>query len=603
VTATSAANGVSSGSATVTVSAAVVVHPVRTSLTPTQTQQFTGQVLGTSNGAVTWSVDGVAGGNATVGTITAGGLYTPPASGSHTVTAISQADATKSASASVVINPYPGTVTYKYDNGRTGQNTSELLLNSSTVNPASFGKVLTYSLDGFSWAQPLYMPNVSVPNIGYRNLVYVVTMHDSVYAFDADGKSASPVWKRNFTNSAAGVTTIPGADFGLWYPEIGILATPVIDRSSGTLYCLAATKESGTHMYRLHALDIATGAEKFGGPVAIQASVPGKGSGSVNGSVSFNPDVEMNRPGLVLANGVVYMAFGSYAEDQGLYHGWVIGYDAQTLQRRYAYTPSANADAAAIWGGGGAIAADASGNVFIATGNGTFDANSGGIDFGDSFLKLTPGTSTLSASDYFTPYNQDTFNTQDLDLNSGGVILLPDQSGTTPHQAVVAAKDGNLYVLNRDNLGHIHASDNSQALAVIHVGQAWSSPSYWNGNVYMAAAYHFMNAYGMANGTVSSTVKSSTAISWFYPGATPVISANGSSNGIVWAHERTGDNNIAVLHAYDATNLKNELYNSSMAANGRDTIGAGTRFSIPMVANGKVYLATSTQLVVFGVLP
>jgi hypothetical protein len=311
----------------------------------------------------------------------------------------------------------------------------------------------------------------------------------------------------------------------------------------------------------------------------------------------------MNRPGLVLTNGVVYMVFGSYADDQGLYHGWVLGYDAKSLQQRYAYTPSANADASAIWGGGGSIAADASGNIFIATGNGAFDADTGGTDYGDSFLKLTASGSTMSPADYFTPYNQSTLNGQDLDLNSGGVMLLPDQPGNNPHQAAVAAKDGNMYILNRDNLGHIHANDNNQALAVFHIGQAWSSPSYWNAKIYIATAYHFMNVYPVANGTVSPISQSSTAISWFYPGATPVITANGNSNGIVWAHERTGDSNVAVLHAYDATNLRTELYNSNMAANSRDAIGAGTRFSLPMAANGKVYLGTSNQLVVFGMLP
>jgi len=603
VTATSAADGVSSGSGMVTVSLAIAVHPVATSLTITQTQQFTAQVLGATNTSVTWAVDGISGGNSSVGTISAGGLYAPPLSGTHTISATSQADATRIATASIVITPYAGTFTYKYDNGRAGQNTSELLLAPSTVNSTKFGQLFSYNLDGWSWAQPLYVANVNVPNVGYRNLVYVVTMHDSVYAFDADGKSSSPVWKRSFTNAAAGITTMPGTDFGLWYPEIGILSTPVIDSSSGTLYCVAATKENGTHVYRLHALDIVTGAEKFGGPTPIQASVPGTGWNSVNGTVSFSADLEMNRPGLLLSNGIVYMAFGSYANDQGLYHGWLLGYDAQTLQQTYAYTPSANADAAAVWGGGGSVAADDQGNIFIATGNGAFDANTGGIDFGDSFLKLTPNASTLNVTDYFTPYNQDTLNSNDDDLNSGGVTLLPDQPGNNPHQAVVAAKDGNLYVLNRDSLGQIHASDNSQALAVFHVGQAWSSASYWNANVYIATAYHYMNSYPITNGTISSTAKSSTAISWFYPGATPVISANGNSNGILWAHERTGDSNVAVLHAYDATNLKNEVYNSAMAANNRDTIGAGTRFSIPIVANGKVYLATTNRLVVFGLLP
>jgi len=603
VTATSAADGVSSGSATITVSLAVAVHPVTSSLTTTQTQQFTAQVLGATNTAVTWAVDGVVGGNSTTGTITAGGLYAPAPSGTHAVTAISQADNTKSATASLVVSSYAGTFSYKYDNGRTGQNTGEVLLSPAVVNPTKFGKVFSYSLDGWSWAQPLYVANVNVPTIGYRNLLYVVTMHDSVYAFDADGKSPSPVWKRNFTNTAAGITTMPGSDFGLWYPEIGILATPVIDPSTGTLYCVAATKENGVHIYRLHALDITTGAEKFGGPVLIQASVPGTGWNSVNGIVSFSADLNMNRPGLLLANGVVYMAFGSYANDQGLYHGWLLGYNAQTLQQAYAYTPSANADASAIWGGGGSVAADASGAVFIATGNGAFDANSGGIDFGDSFLKLTPSGASLGVADYFTPYNESTLNSQDLDLNSGGVTLLPDQSGSYPHQALIAAKDGNMYVLNRDNLGQIHANDNSQALAILHVGQAWTSASYWNGNVYVAPAYHYMNAYPMANGMVSGTSQSSSAITWFYPGATPVISANGGSNGIVWAHERTGDNNVGVLHAYDATNLKNELYNTNMAPNNRDIIGTGTRFSIPLVANGKVYLATTSTVFAFGMLP
>jgi len=603
VTATSVADSTKSGSAVVNVTVAIAVHPLRSSLTLTQTQQFTANVVGTGNTAVNWSVDGVASGNPTVGTISSTGLYTPPpAVGSHMITATSVADANQQASVPTVITDFPGVFTYKYDNGRTGQNTTERLIAPSNVNSTNFGLLFSYFIDGLAWAQPLYVANVNLPTLGYRNVLYVATMHDTVYAYDADGKSTTPIWRRNFTNSAAGITTIPGADFAIWYPENGILSTPEIDSSSGTLYCIAATKENGVHVYRLHALDITTGAEKFGGPVQIQATVPGTGWASVGGQITFNPDVEMNRPGLILLNGVVYSAWGSYANDQGLYHGWVIGYNAQTLQQTTAYLTSPNADAAAIWGGGGAIAADSSGNIYAATGNGAFDGSSGGADFGDSLLKLNPLGSTLAVADYFTPFNQASLNTQDLDLNSGGVTVLPDQPGSFPHQVAVAAKDGNMYVLNRDNLGHIHASDNSQATSVFRIGPSWTSASYWNSNVYLATAFHYMNVYPVISGVVSGTATSRSAITFGYPGANPVISANGTSNGIVWAHECTGDNNIAVLHAYDATNLTKELYNSTQAGT-RDTIGTGVRFSMPIVANGKVYQATTSRLVVFGMLP
>ena len=361
-----------------------------TDLTFTRTQQFTAQ----GATSVNWSVDGVPGGNASTGTITSTGLYTPPASvGTHTVTATTP-DQSQSVSATVYVTNYAGTFTYHNDIGRTGENLNEIALTPADVNQSTFGKLFSYPLDGLTLASPLYVANVNIPGKGYHNVVYVATEHDSVYAFDADGLSSTPLWHDSFIDPANGITPVPAADTGETGDipnEIGITSTPVIDPTTGTLYVDAATKEvSGgttTYYHKLHALDIATGAEKFGSPVTIQASVPGTGMGSQGGTLTFVPLRQNQRTALLLSNGVVYLGFSSRGDIEP-FHGWVLGYNATTLQQVMVYCTTPNGDDGGVWMSGDGVAADSAGSLYFITGDGLFDASSGGNDYGDSFVKM-----------------------------------------------------------------------------------------------------------------------------------------------------------------------------------------------------------------------
>jgi len=567
-------------------------------LTFTQPQQFS------ANGGVTWSVDGVVGGSPSAGTITSTGLYTPPNTvGTHTVTATGA----QTANAIVYVTNYPGTFTFHNDNLRSGVNGSETVLTPALVNPAQFGKLFSYAIDGWAFASPLYVANVNIPNQGLHNVVYVATEHDSVYAFDADGRSAEPLWQVSFLGQ--GMTTVPCADTGECGDipnEIGITSTPVIDPGTGTLYVVAKTKEGGsTYVQRLHALDIATGAEKFGGPVVVQASVPGTGAGSVGNTLAFDPLRANQRPALLLSGGVVYLAFGSHG-DHAPWHGWVIGYNATTLQRTMAWCVSPNGYGGGIWQSGSGPASDASGGIFFTTGNGDFNANSNGTDFGDAIVKLSSAGSIL---DYFAPYDQAAMEQYDLDLSSGGPALLIDQPGTTPHRLVAAGKTGTIYVVNRDNMGHFQSGSDSQIIQSLpgvlpHGTQEegnYSAPVFFNNNVYFGAVSDTLKVFQFTNGVLSSAPESQSAVTYPNRGASFAVSANGSSNGLLWAVQ---DNTPAggTLRVYDASDLSRELYNSD-ATGSRDTLGSATKLSIPLIANGKAFVVTPTQITAYGLLP
>ena len=606
-----AAVGLINGSTSLTVTAGFSVSPRAAVVTLTQTQQFTAT---SGFGSVTWLVDGVVGGSPSSGTITTNGLYTPPSSvGTHTVTAT--ANQQPPANATVYVSNYPGTFTYHNDNLRTGQNNNETVLTAANVNEAQFGKLFSYSLDGIAFASPLYVASVSIPGKGFHNVVYVATEHDSVYAFDADGLSPTPLWHVNFLGS--GVTTVPPCDTGECTDipvEIGVTGTPVIDQSSGTLYVVANTKEHGTNYgQRLHALDITTGAEKFGGPVVLQGSVPGTGDGSSGGTVPFDPLLENQRPGLLLTNGVVYLGFGSHGDNHP-WHGWVMGYEATTLQQVMIYNVTPNTYGGGIWQGGGGLATDATGNIYFTTGNGTFDVNTGGVDYGDSVEKISPSGSVV---DYFTPHDQQNMDVNDLDLGSGGPVLLVDQpSSPYPHELISAGKSGTIYVTNRDNMGHYNPNNDNQIIqslpGVLPHGDGaignFSTPVYFNGYVYFAAVNDYLKAFQLTNGLLSAGPTSQSPEIYPVRGGSFAISANGNANGILWAIQNNGaspDNDTGapgVLFAYDATNLHNELYNSSMAG-GRDTLDLAAKFAIPLVANGKVFAAGQSQLTAFGLLP
>ena len=589
---------------------AISITPRFTDVTLTQTQQFT------SSAGVTWSVDGVAGGSASTGTVSSTGLYTPPNSvGTHTVTATTSDQ--HSASATVYVTNYPGTYTYHNDNLRTGQNLNETTLTLSNVNQYQFGKLLSYPLDGMAYASPLYVASVNIPGKGFHNVVYVATENDSVYAFDADGLSASPLWQVSFLKS--GVTTVPCSDTGECgdiLTQIGITSTPVIDSTSGTIYVVAATKEgASTWVQRLHALDITTGAEKFGGPVVLQGSVTGTGTGSSGGKVPFDSLRENQRPGLLLSNGVVYLAFGSHG-DNSPWHGWVLGYNATSLQQQtLQYNATANGNGGGIWQGGGGLATDATGDIYFVTSNGDFDANSGGVDYGDTVEKLSPSGTVV---DYFTPHDQQNMSANNLDLGAGGPVMLVDQpTGSYPHLLITAGKNGTIYVVNRDNMGKYNANNDNQIVqslpGVLPNGSAesgnFSTPVFFNSYVYFGAINDTIKAFQLTNGLLAATPASQTATLYQVRGASFALSANGSSNGILWALQNNGssantDNvgNPGVLFAYDANNLGTELYDTTQAGS-RDTLDLASKFSIPLVANGKVFVAGQTQLTVFGLLP
>ncbi len=489
-------------------------------------------------------------------------------------------------------NCHVSVLTYHNDLARTGQNLSETQLTPASVRSAQFGPLFTYPVDGQIYAQPLYLPGVIIPGKGIHNVVFVVTEHDSVYAFDADNYLATPLWHVSFLNPAQGVATASAVDLGCAsiMPEVGITATPVIDPATGTLYVVAMTEEgsSGNFVHRLHALDVATGAEKPGSPVEIQASVPGTGNGTT--TVPFEPWLYKERAGLLLLNGVLYTSWSSQC-DFGNYHGWIIGYDAATLQQSAVFSDTPNWDAGAFWQAGAAPAADSSGNIYIVSANGTFDANMGGADLGESVLKLSTGKGLLTAADYFTPYNAGALSDQDLDLGSSGALLLPDSAGSAihPHLLITGSKSSALYLLDRDSLGHFQPNGNSQIVQSLAsaVGPLFGIAAYFNNTVYFSAAHDQVKAFSLRNGLLSALPVSASSATFAELGTVPSISASGATNGILWTIDPTGQ-----LHAYDAADLETQLYQGN--------VGAYVKFSTPTIANGKVYVGTAASLVVFG---
>jgi len=497
--------------------------------------------------------------------------------------------------------------TYHNDNARTGQNLSETILTPANVNATNFGKLFALSVDGKVDAQPLYLAAVTFPNQGTHNALYVATEHDSVYAFDAD--TGAQLWKVSLLKS--GETTSDTRSCGQVVPEIGITSTPVISRSNGTIYVAAMSKDaSSTYFQRLHALDLTTGAEKFGGPVDIHATFPGTGDNSNGTSVAFDPKQYEERAALLLLNGVVYTSWTSHC-DIGLYTGWVIGYSATTLAQTSVFDFTPNGHMGSVWMAGSGPAADSSGNIYFLASNGTFDTtlNAGGFpnrgNFGNAFIKLSTINNSLAAADYFNMFNTVTESNGDQDLGSGGALLLPDMtdaSGMVRHLAVGAGKDKHIYLVDRDNMGKFSPTANNiyQDVSGVLVGPVFSKPAYFNGRLYYGSVGDVIRAFPFSNARLVTTTPPvvATANTFPSPGAIPSISANGASNGIVWA---TANSSPAVLHAYDASTL-GELYNSNMAANSRDQFGAGNKFIAPLIANGKVYVGTTTGVGVFGLL-
>jgi len=577
----------------------VTVTPPAATLAPSGQQQFTANVANTADLAVNWTVDGQFPGDSTTGTITSSGLYTATAtpSGLHTIMATSQANTSISgeATADVVTqsSSSSGVFTQRYSNLRQGANTNETILTPTNVNSTTFGKLFSYAVDGYVFGQPLYVSGVTINN-AVHNVLYVVTEHDSVYAYDADGATTAPLWHVNFLIN--GATTVPQADVGSTiYPEIGITSTPVIDPTTNTIYVVAETKENGGYIFRLHALDITTGAEKFGGPTLITASVPGTGGGSVSGQVAFSGKTQIQRAALTLTNGMILIAWASQG-DNGIWHGWVIAYSASTLQRLWAHNVTPNGVSGGIWMAGGGLAVDAAGAIYYMSGNGTFGT---GADYGDSFVRLNTSGKVM---DYFTPYNQAHLAADDLDIASGGPMIPPDQATGTQQIIIGSGKDKNIYVVNRDNMGHFQTGSNNQItqeLISALGGESLSQPAYWSGYVYMSASNDYVKQFTLSGGQLSTTPLAHTPELFGAPSPDPVVSSNGSNNGILWL---LTSGNAGVLHAYDATNISRELYNSTQAGT-RDALGATSRFLPSTVFNGKVYVGLKSQVVAFGLLP
>jgi hypothetical protein len=487
-------------------------------------------------------------------------------------------------------------LTAQYDNARTGATLHETTLTPANVNAAHFGKIFSYAVDGDVYAQPLYVPGVTIPGKGVHNVVFIATERDTVYAFDAEAKPAEPLWRVNFLGP--GISTVGARDVSCPFitPEIGITPTPVIDLNTGTIYVLARTKEgggsfsAGRYVQRLHALAITTGAEKFGGPVEIKAP-------------DFDAQRELPRAALLLTGGQVYMTWGSSC-DVGPYHGWVMAYDASKLTPTAVFNTSPDAGESGVWQSDNGPAADEDGNVYVATGNGKFTVAANGRDYGDSLLKLRPAGGKLNVLDFFTPFDEKALNKDDADVGSGGPVVVPRQKGS-PGLVMIGGKSGDFYVLDAARLGKYQAAENSNAVQVIHFrGGIYSAPAYWNGHVYILAGGDYLSDFALDNGKLAAKPHAMSDQKFANPGATPAISANGNKNGIVWLIETktwNGRDKPAVLRAYDAANVARELYNSD--ENGvRDQVGLTLRFTIPAVANGRVYVNAKRRVDVYGLL-
>lgn len=487
------------------------------------------------------------------------------------------------------------------DQFRTGAVTNETHLTYANVKATTFGKLFTDSVDGIIVGQPLYVPGLHFAD-GTHNVIYVATQHDSVFAFDADRPQA-PLWTVSFINPAAGITTVPISDFGctgIGFTEIGIMSTPVIDQSTGAIYVVAKTLENGVYIYRLHALSLTTG-QDIALPVIISASANTK-----TGPVQFNPSIEMQRAGLALANGTIYIGFGSNGCDTFKYRGWLLAYNELNLQPVGTLLPTPNGSKGGIWQAGVAPAVDTDGTLFLAVGDGPFDASSGGSDYGDSILHLNPASNGMNVVDYFTPEDELNLFNSNLDLGSSGILLLPDQSGPHTHELIGGGKEGTLYLVDRDNMGGFNSGSDSQIVQSIpgaSTGELDGVPAYWKGNVYVAGEGDFLRAFSLQNGVLSSQATSQTSVAFNQAGSGPVsVSSDPTlNNGIVWAMIHGGL--TAYLFAFNANDLSKELYSSSQAANRRDALGGVAHFTTPTVANGRVYVGGTTMLSAYGLLP
>ena len=604
----SACGGGSSGAASTAAAPAITAQPTSQTVVTGHTATFSVTATGTAPLSYQWQKNGAAIAGATASS------YTTPIVGSTdngavfvAVVSNSAGSATSSAATlSVTTTPNSaGTdvVTSKNDLARTGQNLTESVLTPANVNAATFGLLRVLTVDGKVDAQPLYLSHLTIGS-AVHNVVFIATEHDSVYAMDSD--SGATLWHTSVLLPGEVQSDTRNCD--QVSPEIGITATPVIDRAAGThgvIYVIAMSKDSSSAYHqRLHALDITTGAELLGGPKDITATFAIAGGATT----TYDPSQYEERAALLLSQGTIYTSWTSHC-DNAPYTGWIISYDETTLTQKNVLNiaPNSGGKGPAIWMAGGGPSADSAGNVYLLSANGVFETtlDAQGFpnlqDYGNSFLKLAP---TLTVADYFAMMNEVAESTADMDLGSGGQLLLPDltdSTNTVRHLMVGAGKDGNLYVVNRDSMGKFNATKNLiwQELVGALPGGVWSTPAYFNNTVYYTDVGGTLKAFAITNAMLANAPTSQTSTAFAFPGACATVSANGAANGIVWASENTSP---AVLHAYDATNLAHELYNSTQAANGRDNAGAGNKFIAPTIADGKVFLGTTNSVGVYGIL-
>ena len=519
--------------------------------------------------------------------------------------------------------PVPVT-TWRYDLSHAGQNTRETALNPSNVNPNSFGKLFTLPVDSTVYAQPLYVPGLKMSDGLVHNVLFVATENDSVYAFDADsngGSNASPLWHASLLTSAygaaSGATAVPWQDNGSpdVAPTVGITGTPAIDTATNTIFLVSSTKENGAYFSRLHAINIITGKEQPNSPVNISATVAGTGNGSSGGQLSFSALWENQRPALNFYNGYVYIGYAAHG-DNGPWHGWLFAYNATTLQQTSVLCLSPNGVGAGIWAAGAGLPIDntvSGGRMYIVTGNGTrsstppFSASSA---YGESVVAFSLASGKITPVDVFTPFNFQTLNDHDWDQGSGGLLMPPDQPGSYPHMLITSGKEGRILVLNRDKLGGYVAGTtySTNALQDITgvVPQAqgfWSTPAYWNGNVYMWAENNVPMLFKLNGGVLDTQPDSKSSITSAFPDPTFSISSDGTQNGIAWAvrSDQFNTKGPGVLYAWDANNLTSTIYQSDKNAT-RDAVGPANKFSIPVVTNGKVYVAAQKEVDVYGLI-
>jgi hypothetical protein len=518
---------------------------------------------------------------------------------------------------------------WKGDSSGKGLYSNEITLTPANVSVNQFGKLGSFKGDGLIMAQPLYVSNLDLGVGGKHNVIILATENDSVYAIDADNPNANPLWQRQYVDPANGITTAPDTSKAIG-GQVGITGTPFLDAKTWTLYFVSAVSNNGAVQHWLRSIDVRTGKDVGSGSVQIQASVPGDGKSSVNGQIAFDPTVELQRVALSQVNGSILVGWGSYS-DWNVYHGWLMAFDPNTLKLQAAFNPTTQAQAqddadgptdhgggGSFWAAGAGPAIDAKGNIYVNSANGSFNADSGGNNYGDTMLRLNLNGNSFQIMDWFTPSGKACMDFEDLELGSGGVALLPNDFTNGTNLAVAYSKEGRLFLVNTATMGKFNPGGDNQIVQEFMIGdetcsdsttldtegpnwnRLYGNASYWNGNLYAGASSMPLKQYQFQNGQLNPTPVATSPTAYGLRGANTVVSSNGNQNGIVWAYEKTATGQ-GILHAYDATSVSKELWNSMMNS-GRDGLGEGIAFAAPVVVDGRVLVTYDKRVGIFGLL-